>query len=698
MISYCIFSSLINAVASLVLGIAVFSKKPREPKTLIFTWLTVNIAVWSGLYFGWMMSREPGTALIYCRALSAAAILIPVCYYHFATRLTGRPHNREVLAGYGLAVILAGLCATPLIVARVEPAVEWFPVWPKAGLLYPAYLGFFFYYFVRVTWLLGSEYRRSAFLRKNQLLYVLVYTLAGYLGGSSNYFLWYDVPVPPLGNVLVAVYMIGVAYAMIRFRLMDFNLLIVRSLSYGLIILAFAGLEVVLAAGLQQLLGGGPLEMAALFLAALAATTLLFGWMPLWRARVDRFLERRMLREAVEGRSRLRQLTQTISTLKDEESIFRETVGALAEALAVGRVALYLRFEFETAFNAHASIPPGTPAPLDAEEPLLKLLQASPHAVLLDELAHSLGPADRAAIDRLRQERHIELAVPVHAGAFFYGFFALGPRKFDGLYSENDLSLLEAIGLQVGFNLRSRQLERRANQAEKLISLGTLAAGLAHELRNPLVSIRTFSALMEEQGGDPEFRREFRTVVDRDARRIAAIVENVAAFAENTKVKFSPVQMEDVIQAVYEIARPEFVSAGVAFVVPAPAGLPPVQGNYSQMLQVFLNLFQNAIHALAGRPDPRIEVRYQVQPEAGGGHILMVTVADNGAGIEPAVRPQIFEPFVTTKATGDRHHRRGMGLGLAIVKRIIEGHRGGIAVSSEPGRGTTFVVHLPCQT
>jgi two-component system nitrogen regulation sensor histidine kinase GlnL len=243
--------------------------------------------------------------------------------------------------------------------------------------------------------------------------------------------------------------------------------------------------------------------------------------------------------------------------------------------------------------------------------------------------------------------------------------------------------------------LRARQLERQANQSEKLISLGTLAAGLAHELRNPLVSIQTFSALLRERGHEPEFQQEFGAIMQRDVGRIASIVENVAAFAENSTVPFTPIKIEEVIAGVAEIARPELLRTGVQLQVDKKSDLPPVHGNYSQLLQVFLNLLQNAIHALEGRADGRITVAVTVRVENVRKPMLYITVADNGPGIDPALLLRVFEPFTTTKSTGDQHSRRGMGLGLAIVRRIIQYHQGAIEVTSELGKGTTFHVHLP---
>jgi two-component system nitrogen regulation sensor histidine kinase GlnL len=693
-----LISSLVNVLASLTLGIAIFSKKPRDSKTLTFTWVTVSVAVWSGFYFCWMLSRDVETAFIYCQCLSAAAIVIPVFYFHFTLRLTNRPDGiRELFAGYSIALLLAGLSFTPLIVARVEPN-RWFPFWPKPGMLYPAYLTFFFYFLMRTAFLLMTTFRQASFFRRNQLRYILVFTLIGFIGGATNYFLWYDVPVPPVGNVLVSLYMIGVGYAVIRFRLMEFNLLIARGVTYtavALIVVVFQGVVVALIDWGQgrsfqidlNVLGG-----------ALVSTAILFGPIPWLRRRLDGVLERRVLGKATTRQGRLWKLIHEISSIKDVDSIFRETVKSVAEALELDNVGLFLRFEFDSKFTLRAAT--GTRSQqlhngrFSDSMPLMKSLQESKHAVLLDELENRLTARERDEIVRLRGETGIELVVPIYADNFLYGFLALGQSKPNFLFTNTEISLLETLSLQLGLNLRSRQLERQSNQAEKLIALGTLAAGLAHEIRNPLVSIRTFSELIGEQGADPEFRREFKSVVGRDVSRIATIVENISAFADNAQVKTSPVDIQEVINGVYDIARPEFMQAGVVFDAPKTEVV-LVSGNYSQLLQVFLNLFQNAIHALEGRPEPRVTVGYKLVNDDEGGRTVIVSVTDNGAGIDDVVRARIFDPFITTKATGDGQ-KRGMGLGLAIVKRIVEGHRGAITVSSEAGRGTTFFVHLPC--
>jgi len=151
----------------------------------------------------------------------------------------------------------------------------------------------------------------------------------------------------------------------------------------------------------------------------------------------------------------------------------------------------------------------------------------------------------------------------------------------------------------------------------------------------------------------------------------------------------------EVIRGVHDIARTEFTKANVKLEI-AEASMPDVAANYGQLIQVFLNLFQNAIQAMEDQKEPRIDVGFDLVKPAHGGRAVQVTIHDNGPGIDETVRARIFDPFVTTKATGEPGKRRGMGLGLAIVKRIVDGHGGSIDVVSQPGRGTTFFVQIPC--
>jgi two-component system nitrogen regulation sensor histidine kinase GlnL len=657
-----------------------------------FAFVTVFVALWSGFYFAWQFTSDAALALVFVRCFSASAVIIPAVYFHFATKLTGREHRTEVRLGYLLSVPFVPLSFTPWIVTGVRAKLM-FPFWPDPGPLYGLYLAVFFYFLLRSWQILYLEYRSTSFIRKNQLRYVLAYTVVGFIGGATNFPLWYNVPVLPVGNALVGAYMVGVGYAVIRFRLMEFDLLAARIIAYGTMIAA-------LAAGVPLMLRPLALltrqNLLPLYLVTLVATGALFWIIPWARRRVDAFLEQRVLGSRLPDRALLRGLAAKISSATDEAAMLHEVVHSLADALTVRQVAVYTRTEFESDFTRRAATggPAGAElATFHRDALLIGALQASLRGIMLDEAVHENVDERRNYFSALRRKQGMEVAVPIVGDTFFYGLITLGARADFALYNDVDISLLEAIGLQIGLNLRARQLERRASQTEKLISLGTLAAGLAHELRNPLVSIQTFSALLKERGTELDFQQEFSAVVQRDVNRIVSIVENVGAFAESNKVQMTAVNLGEVLRAAAEIVRPELLRNQVDLMLPAGDG-PPVMANYSQLLQVFLNLIQNGVQAMEGRPGSCLTAGVELRGDAPQ-PLVCVTVADNGPGIEAAILPHIFEPFITTKSTGERRGKQGMGLGLAIVKRIIQHHHGEIRVASTPGRGTTFHVYLP---
>lgn len=697
MITYCIITAFLNLLAGVILGLSVLLKDIRRLENHLFAWFTASFAGWSFFYILWLMAHEQSTALLYARLLTGVSIFIPITYFHFVSRLVERDNRREIGAGYLAAVAICLFTPTDLLVRAVVPELG-FPFWPKGGAVFWVYIVTFGYYTVRSWTQLFSAYRRENYWRKKQLGYVCVATIAGWAGGLTNFLLWFDIPVPPVGNGLSLVYIVGVSYAMMRFRLADMDAFLIRGAAYLLMVAAVAALYPLLVLGLERMVPEDmpALASAAIYLGAFLATLLLVWLLPHLRQRIEAFMEERSLDA---DRRSLGDHIRRISLIGDLGRLYRETVEVVSKGLDVPDVAIFCRTEHSSRYQLCAG--QGFPesfmrqAGLAEDDWVIRYAKATGTVSVMYEAERNLDDAGRRELDALRSQAGVELVAPIKAESVFYGVLVCGARANRRLYSDLAVSLLESTGLQIGLTLRSRQLERQANQTEKLISLGTLAAGLAHELRNPLVSIRTFSELLDEQAGDDEFRREFKGVMERDVSRISSIIDNVAAFAENSQVKFAPVKLAEVISGVRDIARPEFTRSKVALEV-AQADMPPVNANYGQLIQVFLNLFQNAIQAMEGRKDARINVTFQLLTRGDGSHVVLTGIHDNGPGIEESVRARIFDPFVTTKATGEMGSRRGMGLGLAIVKRIVDGHGGSIDVASQQGRGTSFFVQIPC--
>jgi two-component system NtrC family sensor kinase len=229
-----------------------------------------------------------------------------------------------------------------------------------------------------------------------------------------------------------------------------------------------------------------------------------------------------------------------------------------------------------------------------------------------------------------------------------------------------------------------RRLERAARQSEKLAALGTLAAGLAHELNNPIGIISSRAELMlldAEPRALPEDVVEDLRVIHRHAQRVARIAQGLLSFARSSSGQPDRVDLNRVVDETVLLVEKMMVKDGTRLRRALAPDLPPIWGDANALQQVVMNLLTNARDAVKGGGEISIET--SAAPEASGD--VRLIVRDTGPGIPPDVLPKIFDPFFTTKA-------EGTGLGLSISYGIVRDHQGTVDVESRPGEGTTFVL------
>ncbi len=214
-----------------------------------------------------------------------------------------------------------------------------------------------------------------------------------------------------------------------------------------------------------------------------------------------------------------------------------------------------------------------------------------------------------------------------------------------------------------------------------------LAASMSHEVRNPLVAIKTFAQLLPERFEDPDFRRDFNQIVLQEIDRLDLIITQINDFAHPPELHFKPLDLRAPMRRAVERVRAHSAENGVAVETTVPDDLPRIVGDEKALTEVFAQLVANAAEATVGQPKARII--FSAKPILEGDHPsgVVVTVHDNGRGISADLKDKIFSPFCTTKA-------RGMGLGLPIVKRTVFDHHGRIDIDSNR-RGTSVNVLLP---
>ncbi|MBI3454251.1 MAG: PAS domain-containing protein [Candidatus Rokubacteria bacterium] len=245
---------------------------------------------------------------------------------------------------------------------------------------------------------------------------------------------------------------------------------------------------------------------------------------------------------------------------------------------------------------------------------------------------------------------------------------------------------------------RLKALEEDKRRADRLAAVGALATGIAHEIRNPLVAIKTFAELLPERGDDQEFKSAFAKVAAKEVRRIEALLGRLRALAVPAAGRLHPLDLQVPIAETLDLIRGEADRRRVQVVTDIEPDLPAVLGEPDQLKQLFLNLFLNALEAMGTGGTLSVTVRADRQQSAARtpakprrtvAGFVTVRVTDTGPGIPTENLSRVFEPFFTTKP-------QGTGLGLAICRGIADAHRAALGAETGPaGVGTAFVIQFP---
>ncbi len=230
-------------------------------------------------------------------------------------------------------------------------------------------------------------------------------------------------------------------------------------------------------------------------------------------------------------------------------------------------------------------------------------------------------------------------------------------------------------------------IENSLVQADKLSSIGLLAAGVAHEVNTPLAVISTYAQMLAKRLGDDEQKAAMLDKISKQTFRASEIVNSLLNFSRTSTLEWSEVNLNRVIRDTASLIEHQLEKARVAVSFQLEEGMGPIKGNPGKLQQIFLNLFLNARDAMESLPGRNGVLTVRTWSD---GDIVHVEVADTGAGISPEHLDRIFDPFFTTKGA-----KKGTGLGLSVTYGIVQEHGGGIDVSSRPGSGTRFRLDFP---
>ncbi len=269
-------------------------------------------------------------------------------------------------------------------------------------------------------------------------------------------------------------------------------------------------------------------------------------------------------------------------------------------------------------------------------------------------------------------------------------------RTSTSIFHDQDQQMLGALMVLTDITAIKR-LESQIRRSDRLASLGTLSAGMAHEIKNPLVSIKTFAQLLPERYQDSDFRETFSNLIGHEIDRIDSLVNQLLRFARPTKPLLKPMHVHEILEKSLSLLSHRLYQKEIKLTRSWQANVDTIRADADQLEQVFLNFFLNAMDAMKNGGE--LAVRTQVQTDerwvaaltrsnGESGEVLHITIRDTGEGIRKEDIAHVFDPFFTTKDYGT-------GLGLSVVHGIIQEHGGQIEVESEVQKGTAFHILLP---
>jgi signal transduction histidine kinase len=673
-------TSFIAALLCFALAASVLLRTQRQRDRWLFGILATNTGLW---YVSTFMLGVVGRVPFWERFNLICGVLLPLSAVRFFGVMvpweTGRTRFLR-RASVVAAVVLLGAMLTPFY----DHAVV------VGGLL--TYVTVFLSLALGYLYKLGFE--TESRVEGARLRYI---ALVGGLGGLFTlieYLPYVGLDIPPVGTILILVFLYALSQSITHYRLID-----LYELAGRLAVLTALAFVLAFILWLMRLVSGEQLFLHVV----VSAFVVLILFDPV-RTKVQEWISQVFFHERFELEGTILALRRSVAHILEIDELGEVLVDGLDASPRFTQGALYLLGPDARVFilKNHFGPKPAERVEMAPARPLIDRLSRTGAAVL-ENAERELEERRLLGDDREAETAH-DIAVTMRAlqasvclglrgeSGDLYGFLAVRDDRLRDAFSREEVQLLAGLANQVAVTVENSQLYQQMKEKDRLAALGEMAAGLAHEIRNPLGSIKASAQYLSETSEQPEGRGEFLDIIVDEVDRLNRVVSSFLDYARPPHTDPQPIYVNSAVQLTLQFLRPECDSAEVGLHVTMDPDLPKVRIDIEHLRQVLINLVQNAVQAMASGGDIYVETRTQDRFRIGGGarRWVQISVRDTGPGIAPDLLANLFVPFVTTK-------QQGTGLGLSISQRIVSEAGGRIDVRSRQGFGTTFVVLLPAE-
>jgi nitrogen-specific signal transduction histidine kinase len=532
-------------------------------------------------------------------------------------------------------------------------------------------------------------------IERLRLLYLAIGAAATVLFSGLDFLSRFDISFPSLGPIVSTLYLFFLSQTLLRLRLMDLHELGGKIVSQAVLAGILAVVFVVLTAWVE---GNASLY---LFNTVVAAFVMLILLEPLTSWVEDKvvaifFRQRFAFLESV------RQLQRKTANVIDAPELAASLLDGLNETRRVTHASIYLLAEDRPGFRLLDSRGP-VPALFIDQGTARALVSRTERAQLLETVERRIfelksqpmeARRSREELRRLNdvrtamQQMKAGITVPLMGNDRVLGFLNLWDERVPEAFASDEIALILELADRVSTVIENSKLYDKMRERDRLAALGEMAAGLAHEIRNPLGAIKGAAQFLDPRGLPGE-EGEFVEVIVEEVNRLNGVVSAFLDYSRPLKQNFGPTDLHEVVTRTLKLIVND-VPKNVTIKEELSAALPRVDADAEQLKQVLINLVQNAVQAI-GEKAGELVIRTS-RPERFGDfrapEQVEIQVSDNGPGIPADQQLNIFVPFFTTK-------QKGTGLGLAICQRIVKNHGGTISVQSKVGEGSTFTIRLP---
>jgi len=706
-------SNFFTSLATLSLGIFVFFSNRKSKVNRIFCFYSLSISVWSFFTAFHAFTSFKSVSLLSAKMMHLGVPLIPILFFHFCLAILDsyNKYRNKLFVGYLISFVLIILnFSSNLIVLRVRPKLG-YQYFMDGGIFYPFLILSFLVYTLFGLYLLLKGCFVSTGNKRNQLKYLFSGSLLGYIFGISCFLPVYDIIIfpYPIGSYGICVYVFITTYAVLKYGLMDIRVAFTRAGIFLVVYTFVLGVPFIV----LYRTGSGLLATSLAVVVASAG--------PL----IYRFLQ--MKAEAVilaQQHNYQRILLRAAIGMVTEHNLKRLSkliVYILKSAIRLNFTAIFILDKENSQYQLESirgqSIIEGPNQSFNVDHPFIAYLKENREPFLLEEIPLQI----RSAPDIIFKSR---VVIPAFIGDKLLGFVLLGEKTNTQNYSDEDINVFKILSRQAALAIEncifleeSKDMQQRMFAAEKLASIGGMADGIAHQIKNRLnlfslaggelkFEIKNFMAKHNAMlNSSPELDKTFKyldeiaaSLVD-NVKRTDNIIRGILDFAkvENKGSLFAPFSFKEAVELSTHLLMLKHEVASLPLIVKI-AGGDAIYGFKSQMIEVIYNLLDNAYEAIKERKmrsnaqelesfAPKIELSLTRTQNR-----QVIKISDNGIGIKEEDEHKVFAPFFTTKTS----YKSGSGIGVYVVKRIIEeNHKGKIWFTSAYMQGTSFIIELP---